>query len=94
MTAKDYAKFPNDRAHNAHAGWDQVDDTAIMAADRPTDIELSRALGRTVQAVHMRRHTLGGATTPGGTSASVTKRETPEELVARIDPAMAALLYG
>lgn len=94
MSAQSYGKLPNHLAHNAGDTWTQSDDAAIMAADRPADADLCVALGRTRQAIHMRRYELGGTTTPARAATVVTKRETAEELVARIDPRMAVLLYG
>lgn len=35
--------------------WEQEEDRAIMAEDRPTDRELAEKLGRSVQAIQVRR---------------------------------------
>ena len=41
--------------------WEQHEDKAILSPERPTDRELAARLGRTVQAIQIRRTRLGGA---------------------------------
>jgi hypothetical protein len=49
-----YRQFQkNDRKKGKH--WTPVEDARITAMDRPTDRELSKALGRSVQAIQQRR---------------------------------------
>jgi hypothetical protein len=50
--------------HNAHRHWTKQEDQAIMAPDRPRDRELARVLGRTVQAIQVRRTRLSAPSRP------------------------------
>jgi hypothetical protein len=43
---------------NAREPWSKQDIEAILAPNRPSDRELARSLGRSVQAVHVRRSTI------------------------------------
>lgn len=48
-----YQRFQN--AKHSHEGWSDEDEDAIMASDRPLDRELSKKLGRSIQAIQGRR---------------------------------------
>lgn len=52
---RDY--YARGAVHRANSGerWSEADTNAILAPDRPSDMELSRQLGRTVGAIQMRR---------------------------------------
>lgn len=54
----DEAEMPaNSRAQN-NRRWTALEDEAVLAADRPSDVVLAERLGRTVSAVGQRRHNL------------------------------------
>lgn len=94
MSAADYARQPNHRAHNAGELWTDSDDRAITAADRPSDTTLARLLGRTLQAVHNRRSELGAAEGRHVIDVAKPAGESGRDIVTRLDPRMAALLYA
>ncbi|MFA7254216.1 MAG: hypothetical protein WC107_06735 [Patescibacteria group bacterium] len=47
-------------ARNSHKPWEPEEDSAIIAANRPRDRELSALIGRSVQAIQVRRTKLLG----------------------------------
>jgi hypothetical protein len=52
-----YRQFQKNIQHKARR-WTPAEDAQITAEDRPTDSKLSRALGRSVQAIQQRRYLL------------------------------------
>jgi hypothetical protein len=52
-----YRQFQKNTRHKGRR-WTPVEDARITAEDRPTDRKLSKALGRSVQAVQQRRSCL------------------------------------
>jgi hypothetical protein len=55
------ANYDQTRVDLPYRFWGAEEDKAIMAADRPSDRELSAKLERSVQAIQIRRSRLGGA---------------------------------
>jgi hypothetical protein len=52
-----YRQFQKNTRHKGRR-WTPVEDEQITAEDRPTDRKLSKALGRSVQAIQQRRSCL------------------------------------
>ena len=52
-----YRQFQKNTRHKGKR-WTPVEDARITAKDRPTDRELSRAIGRSMQAIQQRRYLL------------------------------------
>lgn len=57
MFDEDECTQPQSRAQN-NRRWTALEDEAVLAADRPSDVVLAERLGRTVSAVGQRRHNL------------------------------------
>lgn len=58
--------YEKSKKNNRNKGkrWTRIEDTRITAKDRPPDRKLSKAMGRSMQAIQQRRSSLPLRTTP------------------------------